>query len=175
MRKVMVASKNPVKIDAVKIWFEKMFPEETFEFVWVSVKSEVADQPLSYQETLLGATNRANNAKNKYPNADYWVWIEWWLEKRFQDMKSFAWVVTLSDDRIWRGKTWVFFLPKKVIDLIDQWKELWEADDIVFWQSNSKQNTWAVGLLTDNIITRTSYYSEAVIFSLIPFKNYDLF
>gem|GEM_PF-6429282 len=37
------------------------------------MKSEVADQPLSYQETLLGATNRANNAKNKYPNADYWV------------------------------------------------------------------------------------------------------
>jgi len=175
MRKVMIASKNPVKIDAVKIWFEKMFPEENFEFIGVSIESGVADQPLSYQETLLGATNRATIAKKKYPNADYWVGIEWGLEKRFQDMKSFAWVVTLSDDNIGRGKTWVFFLPKKVIKLIDQWKELWEADDIVFGQKNSKQNTWAVGLLTNNIITRTSYYTEAVIFSLIPFKNLDLF
>ncbi len=175
MRKIIVWSKNPIKINAVKIWFEKMFPNENFEFIWIKTDSKVADQPLSNQETLLGATNRAKNIQKEYPNADYWIGIEWWLEKDKQDMKSFAWVVTLSNDRIWKGKTGVFFLPQKIIELIKQWKELWEADDIVFGQRNSKQNNWAVGLLTDNIITRTSYYTEAVIFSLIPFKNPEIF
>ena len=38
-KKVIIASKNPVKINAVKIGFEKMFPLEKFEFKGVSVPS----------------------------------------------------------------------------------------------------------------------------------------
>ena len=47
MKKVIIASKNPVKIQAVKNGFEKMFPNQEFEFIGISVPSNVADQPFS--------------------------------------------------------------------------------------------------------------------------------
>ena len=53
--------------------------------------------------------------------------------------------------------------------------ELGEADDIVFGQSNSKQKSGAVGLLTGDIIDRKSLYEEAVVLALIPFKNEELY
>ncbi len=42
----------------------------------VIVPSDVADQPLSDEETLEGAINRVENAKTAYPNADLWMGIE---------------------------------------------------------------------------------------------------
>lgn len=52
MKKVIVASKNPVKINATQSAFEKMFPDEEFSFEGISVPSGVSDQPMSEDETL---------------------------------------------------------------------------------------------------------------------------
>jgi non-canonical (house-cleaning) NTP pyrophosphatase len=49
--------------------------------------------------------------------------------------------------------------------------ELGEADDVVFGRANSKQANGSIGLLTDDTITRTSYYVDAVVMALIPFKK----
>ena len=61
------------------------------------------------------------------------------------------------------------------MELINQGKELGEADDIVFGQSNSKQKNGAVGILTNNIIDRTQFYVEAMVLALIPFLNEDIY
>jgi len=53
--------------------------------------------------------------------------------------------------------------------------ELGEADDRVFERSNSKQTNGAIGLLTGNVIDRTTLYAPAVVFALIPFKNPELY
>jgi non-canonical (house-cleaning) NTP pyrophosphatase len=52
---------------------------------------------------------------------------------------------------------------------------LGDADDIVFKRSNSKQKNGAVGILTDNLINRTDYYTHAIILALIPFTNSKLY
>ena len=62
-----------------------------------------------------------------------------------------------------------------VVDLINQGKELGEADDIVFGHSNSKQKNGAVGILTGNLIDRTQFYVEAMILALIPFLNKEIY
>ncbi len=174
-KKVIIASKNPVKINAVKISFEKMFPSEKFEFEGVSVASGVSDQPMDNEETITGGINRANNAKTEFQNADYWVGIEGGIEKINNEMESFAWIIIKSKNQIGKAKTGTFFLPSKVVELIDAGKELGEADDIIFRDTNSKQKNGAVGILTDDVIVRTSYYIEAVILALIPFKNAELY
>ncbi len=175
MKKVFVASKNPVKILACKKWFEKMFPNDVFDFIWVSVDSWVSDQPFSDNETFIWADNRANNVKQKCSDWDFWVGIEWWIEVIWKEMISFARIVIIwKNDIKWRSRTWCFSLPFEVVDLINKWKELWDADDIVFWDSNSKQKYWAVGILTWKIIDRATYYEQSVIFSLIPFLNKNL-
>ena len=171
MKKVIIASKNPVKINATKIGFKKMFPNDNFEFENVSVPSDVSDQPRDSQETMLGASNRATNACSAAANADYWVGIEGGIERSGKEMESFSWIVIKSNDTAGKARTGTFFLPKKVVELIDSGKELGDAGNIVFEQTNLKQKGGSVGLLTDNVIDRTKFYSEAVVLALIPFKN----
>ena len=176
MKTVVVASANPVKINTTRVGFAKMFPEETFDVHGISAPSDVSDQPLSGQETLQGATNRANNVSKIASNADYWVGIEGGLEEVNGEFEAFAWVLVKSrDGRMGKGRTGSFFLPKKVAELIKQGKELGEADDLVFGMTNSKQANGAVGILTGNVLTRTTYYEPAVMLALIPFKNHHLY
>jgi len=172
---VVVASRNPVKINSTEIGFAKMFPERTFKIRGVSVPSGVPDQPMGDEQILEGAHNRAENVSKLTP-ADYWVGIEGGLKKVNGEMEAFAWIVVKSKDgKIGKGKTGSFILPKKIVELIEQGKELGEADDIVFDQKNSKQANGAVGILTNDVLTRTNFYETAVVLALIPFKNPELY
>ena len=63
MKKIIVASGNPVKIESTKRAFQKVFPNETFELEGIEVESGVPDQPMGEHETLLGASTRAQNAQ----------------------------------------------------------------------------------------------------------------
>ncbi|MCU0680222.1 MAG: inosine/xanthosine triphosphatase [Planctomycetes bacterium] len=178
MKKIIVASKNPIKIEATLLGFQKMFSEESFVVEGVSVSSGVSDQPKSNKEALLGARNRIINAQQEFPGADFYVGLEGGIESNEEDdeVEAFAWAAILSsDNKFGKGKTGTFFLPAKVVELLKQGKELGEADDIVFGTSNSKQVSGACGLLTNNILNRKMLYADAVILALIPFKNPDLY
>ena len=176
MKNVVVASTNPVKINATLLGFSKMFPDETFGVQGVSAPSGVPDQPMSEEETIQGATNRVENVSKLAPNADYWVGIEGGLEEVNGDMLAFAWMIVKSKDgKYGKGRGPTFLLPKKVVELIKQGKELGEADDIVFGHTNSKQASGAVGILTGDVLTRTTLYEPAVILALIPFKRPNLY
>lgn len=172
--KVVVASENPVKIEATKIAFAKMFPDQEFEFQGFSVSSNVSAQPMGEKETLKGALNRVKNL-SKTISADYFIGIEGGSKRVGKSMETFAWVVVKSKNKLSKSRTASFFLPKEIIKLINQGIELGKADDIVFNRHNSKQSNGAVGILTNDIITRTSYYEQAVIMALIPFKNPNLY
>lgn len=176
MQKLVIASKNPVKIAAVRAGFEKMFPAETFLLDGVSVESGVSDQPMSDTETLEGAWNRSHRAYDAAHDADFWIGIEGGVEDKAGEMEAFAWVVVKSrEGKIGKGRTCTLFLPQKIAELLRQGKELGEADDIIFQRTNSKQENGAVGLLTHNAIDRTHYYTDAVILALIPFVNLSLY
>ncbi len=175
MKKIIIASHNPVKVQATLRGFQRRFPQEEFSIDRLSVPSGVSDQPSSDQETLAGAMNRATQASRLLPSADYWAGIEGGIQEWGEDMVAFAWVVVLSQALTGKGRTGTFFLPKEVRSLIRQGKELGEADDLVFQQVNSKQENGAVGLLTGDAIDRARLYEEAVILALIPFKNPGLY
>ncbi|MCC6643625.1 inosine/xanthosine triphosphatase [Candidatus Peregrinibacteria bacterium] len=178
MKKVVIASKNQTKINATKKGFEKMFPQEKFEFAEISVPSNVPDQPISNLETFTGAKNRADNAALEIPGADFYIGIEGGVEavgEHDQEMESFAWIVIKSGHQYGKSRTGTFFLPEEISKLIKQGIELGVADDMIFKRENSKQQNGAVGILTDNAIDRTAYYQEAVVLALIPFKNPGLY
>jgi len=174
--KLVIGSKNPVKIEAVRSGFKALFPDKECVTEGVSVRSGVSDQPMSESETLLGAENRASASREAQPDADYWFGVEGGIAEINGELSVFAWIVTLSkDDGIGRGRTATFFLPPPVSALVRQGIELGDADDRVYGTSNSKQNVGAAGLLSDNVITRTTLYQPAVIMSLFPFKNPKLY
>lgn len=175
MQNIIVASKNPVKIQAARSGFEAMF-KAAFQTKGCSVTSGVSDQPMSSAETLQGAKNRAKNAQLAYPIADFWVGIEGGIEAVGNtDMEAFAWIVILSKNQMGKAKTASFFLPPAITALIRTGMELGDADDQVFGDSNSKQKNGAVGLLTGDVMTRTGLYEEAIKLALIPFKNSNLY
>ncbi|MBC5992230.1 inosine/xanthosine triphosphatase [Pontibacter cellulosilyticus] len=172
---VVVASKNPVKIEAALRGFEKMFPDKTFSTLSISVSSEVADQPMSDEETFAGAVNRVNNAVKKHTEADFWIGIEGGVEIYGGELTAFAWVVVRSVDGLGKARSGTFFLPHAVATLVAQGMELGEADDIVFNKSNSKQESGAIGLLTNNVVDRMQLYEQAVVLALVRFKNEALY
>jgi inosine/xanthosine triphosphatase len=173
--KVIVGSKNPVKINCTLLAFQKVFPNDLIKVEGVSVPSGVADQPMSDRETHQGAVNRTQKAKEAHPSAQYWVGIEGGIEDGNTGMEAFAWVTILSDKQKGQARTATFQLPPKIQELVRQGIELGEADDMVFDRKNSKQSNGAVGILTNDLIGRSAYYEPAVVLALIPFLHPALY
>lgn len=174
MSLVLVASQNPIKIEATQAGFARIFPAEKFSFRGISVPSGVSAQPMSRAETLQGARNRLANLQALHPEADYLVGIEGGVEEVDGELEVFAWVLVQSSEKQGKARTGAFYLPTEIAQLVRDGMELGEADDVVFGRNNSKQETGSIGLLTDDAMTRTSYYVDAVIMALIPFKNPQL-
>lgn len=179
-KQIVVASKNPVKINAALEGFQDMFPDNTYTARGINVPSGVPEQPFSDTETLQGAHNRAQNAREQEPQADYWIGIEGGVEdtpdQTAGTLQSFAWVVIIDREerRIGKARTAAYYQPEEVARLVRGGMELGHADDVVFGRSNSKQSNGNVGLLTGDVINREGYYIQAVILALIPFKNRNL-
>lgn len=176
-KKIVVASKNPVKINAALSGMQKILPNVQFDVIGCDVPSEVADQPMTDQETWKGALNRANNARKEVSDADYWVGMEGGIDKDEEGrMIAFAWMCVIDNNgKIGKGKTGVFYLPPKVQKLVEEGIELGYANDQVFNEVGSKQKGGAVGSLTFNALGRTEYYVQAMILAMIPLVNPKLY
>lgn len=174
MSVVIVASTNPVKIEAARLGFERMFPGQSFTFEGVSAPSGVPDQPVGDDETLRGAHNRAAHVRSLRPDADYWVGIEGGVADAGSSMQAFAWIVAIGRGREGQSRTAAFYLPEEVARLVRDGMELGHADDAIFDRSNSKQQNGSVGLLTGDAIDRLEYYAHAVVLALIPFRHENL-
>lgn len=172
---VVVASKNPVKVNAALGGLQRMFHDIEFVIFPYDVPSGVSNQPMSDEETLKGAINRVKNATTIQPEADFWIGIEGGVTRIENKLAAFAWVVTKSKELTGKARSGTFFLPPAVQALINQGMELGTADDTVFGHSNSKQKGGAIGLLTDNVVDRKELYEQAVVLALIPFKNEVLY
>lgn len=172
---VIVASKNPVKVNAALGGLQRMFPETEFIPEPVNVPSGVADQPMTEQETLQGALNRVANAKELYPEADFWIGIEGGIDTIDGELAAFAWVVVQDREQLGKARSGTFFLPQKVRELVEQGVELGIANDRIFSHSNSKQKGGAIGILTNNVVDRRELYEQAVVLALLPFRNKSLY
>ncbi|KAK8789359.1 hypothetical protein WA588_001244, partial [Blastocystis sp. NMH] len=187
---ILVASTNPCKIEACKLAVSRVFPNDSFEYIGISSKSGVSDQPIGDEETRQGSINRVMDAlskweKNNTTNPRFVIGLEGGvMETRkpigpatFKStMQLIAWMAVYDPtrDRWGFGQTGSFFLPTAVVDLVHQGMELGDADDKVFGRVNSGKGTGTVGILTNEIITRSVYYEHALILALIPFIHPEL-
>lgn len=178
--KIIVASQNPVKLEAVRQGFESLGFTE-FDIVGINVGSGVSEQPMSDDETLTGAKNRVENIRNEFPEADFRIGIEGGIQPHGNHFEAFAWIyISWDEDKngpegYGQSRTSSFQLPPAVKQLIHEGHELGTANDMIFGQSNSKQKSGAVGLLTNNSVTRTQLYRQAVQLALIPYLNKNLY
>lgn len=180
-QKVYITSKNPVKVEAVVEALRRSLPYNNFEFISVSVESGVSDQPMTREETSRGSSNRVHAAMVAHPDGHYYVGIEGGVEKDHHGLGCFAYVSigspkSAGSRNLSTTSTGTFYLPHQVADLvINQGMELGDADDIVFKGENTKQKNGAIGLLTDNLVTRKDFYIPTVIMAMIPFLKPNLY
>ena len=176
MKRLVVASLNPVKARAVETGFRRLFPEEECVIESVSVPSGVRDQPWGESETRLGARNRAEAASGEVPAADYWIGLEGGVEEGPEGtLFAFAWVVVRGASGWGQSRTANFQLPPEVVELVRSGLELGEADDRVFGARGSKRKGGAIGLLTEGRIDRAGLYETAVSLAFVPFLNPGLY
>lgn len=173
--KVAIGSANPSKIEAVKQAFLAVYPQEAWEFVSAGVKSGVTDQPMSDQESIRGATNRAKRAM-KQLNADFGVGLEGGLQKIGERWFDSGWIVIIDKEgKQGIGSSLRMQTPPKVMEMVRQGIEVGYADDIIFGTKNSKHGTGHFGLMTNDAVTRSEAYKDAIIAALTRFIHPELF
>lgn len=166
---VVVASGNPVKVEAARVAFSEQFPDAAIKMVTSPAPSEVSDQPVGDRETLQGATNRVANARKQQPDGDFWVGLEGGVDWFDGGLMTFAWIVVENrDGKVGRSRSTALPLPPQVQRLVETGMELGEANDRVFSTSNSKQSGGAFGLLTNGEYTRTDIYAQTLRIALVP-------
>lgn len=170
--KVIVASKNPVKIGAATQAFSAVFPHQSISVSGIDVDSGVGEQPNSDARTRKGARNRVFKAREAEPGADFWVGLEGGVEVIDGQLMAFAWMAIKGPaGEICEARSPTLPLPPAVKELVDAGMELGEANDRVFSTVNSKQSGGAYGLLTKGRYTRESIYAQTLIIALTPFVN----
>jgi inosine/xanthosine triphosphatase len=170
MKKVVIASTNPVKIEVAKRTFAAVFPDEQFEFISIQSESGVPDQPME-EETREGAENRLLYIKKHQPDADFWISQEGGLRRENDRIFEQASIMVSDADFIAESLTAKFYLPKQIAKYIEDGMELGDAADMFFKSVNSKQGVGAIGHLTDGLIDRTNYYLQAAMIALSELKH----
>lgn len=167
---ILVASANPAKIRAVEQCFQVNFPEHPVNVKGISVPSGVADQPLTSEETYAGAKNRLMALKQQ-AKADFYVAIEAGLDGEM----TFAWMLIEHNGKLGKARSASLMLPKAALLALEQGQELGYIMDELFGTQNIKQAGGAIGLLTQNRLSRSGVYQQALTLALIPFLNPEWF
>ncbi len=195
--KVVVGSKNPVKVGAVEEAFRKYWPD--CEVVGVDVASGVAAQPMSERETMNGARQRAYAALKSDAQAEYGVGLEGgvtefdptnpnWTGLRGGKGKLFecAWVCVVKNSpipnsQILKSETneglgggLYFELPEKIAVRIKKGEELGPIMEELM-KFDVKRTKGAIGVFTKGELDRKGAYVQIVLQALIKFVSPEWF
>lgn len=176
MKQIIVGSQNPVKIEAVRLAFSRVWPNESWDVIGSKTESGVNPQPMSPKESITGARNRAQAALAATTEAEFGVGLEGGLELIGGLWFDCGWIVIVDrEGREGIASTARIHTPNAIMQHIHDGKELGDAIDIVFNRINAKQAEGHFGLMTNNAVTRTTGYTEAVCLALSRFLHPELF
>jgi inosine/xanthosine triphosphatase len=172
--KIIVGSKNPVKINAVKQIFSKVY--KNIQIKALKIDSGVGNQPLGLNQCYQGALNRAEKVKLKHPAADFWIGIEAGLQTFDFGTFTGGIVVILDKNNIQGiGISSQLLLPEKIVSKTSKKNELGQVLGNITQRKNIKKQEGAFGLFTNNIISRKDAYVQAVACALSRFLNKKYF
>jgi len=157
--KVCVATKNEIKMEAVKEAFNEFFPN--LEIEYESVEAETKKQPWN-EEILEGAIERAKKAvKGK----DYGIGIEAGIKEE-DGIYFVEQYVAIADKlgHITYGKSPAFQCPEWIIEALKKGKEMKEVIPFKNEEEKKKGAVWYFSRLID----RKEITKIAIIMALIP-------
>ncbi len=182
---VAVGSKRRPKLDSVRETLAALGPKfglgTDFEVVGVAVSSGVRHTPLSREETMSGARNRAEAvlriAREKNESWKYFVGLEGGIDvvnehrNRWVFLENWAYLADATG-RASFGQSGAIALPEPLaVRVVDEGIELAEAIDAYAGQTGVRDAQGAWGVLTHNLITRQDSYRIALISAFATFLH----
>ena len=174
MIKIVVGSKNPVKINAAKAAICDILTLAEVQCAGLSAPSQVADQPMTVDETQLGAINRVKYCQ-QHTQADFYVAIEGGVDQFEYGPATFAYVAIADQKKISIGRSCNLPLPPAIYRALEDGEELGDVMDRFFNTDNVKQKQGAIGLLTNGLATREGVYRQAILLAMAPFIHSELY
>ncbi|MDO8510872.1 MAG: inosine/xanthosine triphosphatase [Nanoarchaeota archaeon] len=168
--KIVIGSTNPTKIEAVKETISLYSFFKNAELAGVEAASEVSDQPMSRQEIMDGARNRARNAYH-HIQCDYGIGLESGL-----DEFPFAGKMQYTACAIYDGQNYYFgissaFKCPEAIDKImaEEGINLNDACYKLGLTQNPQvaKSEGVSGVLTKNRKTRKDHTKDAIMMAMI--------
>src|SRR5690625_2719281 len=155
MMKIVVGSTNPAKVHAV----QDILIHKRATIVSVNVDSGVQSQPLSEEETMTGAHNRAINALKK-TNAQLSFGLEGGVTETKLGLMLCNWGVLRSR----KGNMWVasgakIILPDHVAAEVKEGKQLGEIIANIVHDKKQAKKQGAVGLYTAGWVNRKELFA----------------
>ncbi|MCP4362848.1 MAG: inosine/xanthosine triphosphatase [Chloroflexi bacterium] len=171
--RVAVGSLNPIKVTAVTTTFIRIWSD--IDVVPVSVPSGVSAMPMSDEETMLGARNRATAAREAVA-ADFGVGLEGGVQRESFGLALMGWVVVVDGNgRYGIGGCARLQLPDQIAQRVLSGEELGAVMDDLLQDHNSKQKGGAVGALTNNLVLRGESFATAAAYALAPFISSNFY
>lgn len=175
---INVGTKNPAKIEAVQEIIQDYDFLKDAKVVSVEVDSGISAQPLTLEETIRGAMNRAKNA---FRDCDYSFGLESGLfpvpytKSGYMDTG----VCAIYDGRQYHlGLSAPYEYPKKVTQLVvEQGMNISQASRTVGLTEHEYigHAEGTVGIITKGRVTRKDYTKQAILTALIHLENPDLY
>jgi inosine/xanthosine triphosphatase len=151
---IIIGSKNPVKIRAVK----QVFLGDQFEFKMMDVSSGVSEQPFSDQETIIGAINRAKNALSE-GQGQIGIGLEGGVHETEQGLFLCNWgaLASFEESPIVAGGARIL-LPMEVANRLRKGEELGPVMDDYAKKQNISINEGAIGVFTNGLMNRADMF-----------------
>lgn len=131
----------------------------------VAVDSGVGDQPVGDDESIRGATNRAERA---LADRDLGVGLEGGVAEGPDGWYLIMWTAATDGEETHLGCGPRLRLPDRITERVQDGEELGPVMDDVIGETGVKRNQGAAGVLTDGIIDRETALLTAVAGALGP-------
>jgi inosine/xanthosine triphosphatase len=181
--KVVIASMRAPKVNGVQRAFRKLShiaPFDVIAFEPMSVESGVQATPLSIEELMTGARQRAEtafaNAGTK--NSEYLlaVGVEGGVYVSQHHAFLQSWACVYDGERFSFGSSGSIEIPQTLSDaVVRDGADLGKVIDIFADQNDVRSNQGTWGILTGDLITREDSFELATLNALAPFFNKKMY
>lgn len=174
---IAVGSTNKVKIDAVQETLKQYPLFDDANIHSYSVSSEVSDQPLTLEETIRGAQNRAKNAFDAAEDVKYSFGLESGLISAPGTQTGYleTSLCCIFDGKNYHmGMSCGFEVPPAILEYVLSKKmDLNQACFHAKFSNNMElgSSEGIIGLLTKHRIVRKEYTKQSIIMALIQVEN----
>lgn len=166
----VIGSMNKAKVEAAE---SMIFDYDPYAFIQAtSVSSGVSAQPMTDEETMNGAINRAVNVQKEYPNA-IGIGLEGGVKKLGSTYYICNWgALMLPDGHLITAGGAQIPLPDEIARELANGKELGPVIEQYFKQNGLRQKEGAMGMFTAGAVTRIELFSHIVILLLGQLRYY---